>query len=70
MSKRIHIELGEKAAADLEILRKQLGVNTKTEAIKASISLTKFLELQKENNQEIIIRDPKTKRESRLVTLR
>ena len=70
MSKKIHIELSEKASKDLEELKEKLDVSTMTEVIRASLTLTKFLELQKEQGNEIIIRNPKSKRETRVITLR
>lgn len=70
MSKHIHIELSEKAAEELEQLKGKLDATTVTEVIRASLSLTKFLELQKEKGNEIIIRNPKSKKETRVVTLR
>lgn len=70
MAKQVHIELSKKAAEELEILKTKLEAHTITEVIRASLSLTKFLELQKEKGNEIIIRDPKSKKESRVITLR
>lgn len=70
MAKNIHIELSEKAVQELENLKDKLNAKTMTEVIRASLSLAKFLELQKENGNEIIIRNPKSKKETRIITLR
>ena len=70
MAKKVHIELSDKATKELEELKQKLDAGTITDVIRASLSLTKFLELQKEKGNEIIIRDPKSNKETRIVTLR
>jgi len=70
MVKKIHIELSDKATQELEELKDKIGAKTMTEVIRASLSLTRFLELQKEKGNEIIIREPKSNKETRFVTLR
>ncbi|MAG08593.1 hypothetical protein CMO89_03905 [Candidatus Woesearchaeota archaeon] len=70
MAKKIHIELSSKAQKELEELKGKLDASTITEVIRASLSVTKFLELQKEKGNEIIIRDPKSNKETRVLTLR
>lgn len=70
MAKKIHITLSEKAQKELDNLKRKLDASSISETIRASLSLTKFLDMQKHKGNEIIIRDPKTKKETRLVTLR
>ncbi|HME87084.1 MAG TPA: hypothetical protein VKE88_01615 [Candidatus Nanoarchaeia archaeon] len=70
MAKQIHIELSDAAVKELEQLKSKLDATTITEVIRASLSLTKFLEIQKDKGNEIIIRDPKSKKETSVVTLR
>ena len=70
MAKKIHIELSPKAAKELEELKEKLDATTTTEVIRASLALTQFLEMQKANGNEILIRDPKSKKETRVITLR
>jgi hypothetical protein len=70
MAKQIHIELSEKAAKELMELKKELDASSMAEVIRASVSLTRFLELQKDKGNEIIIRNPESKKETNLVTLR
>jgi hypothetical protein len=68
--KQIHITLSEKAAQELEELKKSLGVGSIAEAIRSSISVTKYLEMEKQQGNEVIIRDSKTNKEKVLVTLK
>lgn len=70
MAKKIHIELSDKAVAELEELKKKLDASSMTEVIRASLSLTRFLEMQKADGNEIIIRNPRSKKETQMVTLR
>ena len=68
--KQIHITLSDEASKELEQLKKTLGVGSIAEAIRSSISLTKYLEMEKKQGNEIIIRDSKNKTDKVLVTLK
>ena len=68
--KQIHISLSDEATKELNELKKSLGVNTIAEVIRSSISIAKYLELEKKQGNEVIIRDLKNKKEKVLVTLK
>lgn len=68
--KRISIELSDRARHELDELKKKLDASSMTDVIRASLAITKFLEMQKEQGNEIIIRDPKSKSETKLMSLR
>ncbi len=70
MAKQIHITLSEEAYKELDQLKQQLKLDTITDVIKCSVSLTKFLELEKTNGNDLILRNQKTEKEKTLIMLK
>lgn len=69
MAKQIHINFSEKAQKELEELRTKMNLTSISDVIRSSISLAKYLEMEKEQGNEIVIRDKKNNRDKVLVTL-
>ena len=69
MAKQIHINLSDKAQKELEDLRQQMNLSSISDVIRSSISLAKYLEMEKEQGNEVIIRDKKNNKDKVLVTL-
>lgn len=70
MAKQIHITLSDKAAKELDKLKKDLDLPSIAEVIRSSISVNKFLQLEKESGNDLILRNKKTKEERVLERLR
>lgn len=56
MAKQINIQLSDKARKELDELRKQLDLSSISEVIRSSVALRKYLEAEKEQGGEILIR--------------
>ena len=69
MAKQIHINLSDKAQKELEELKQQMNLSSVSDVIRSSISLVKYLEMEKEQGNEVIIRDKKNNKDKVLVTL-
>mgnify|MGYP001558243913 FL=1 len=69
MAKQIHINLSEKAQKELEELKEKMNLASISDVIRSSISLTKYLEMEKEQGNEVVIRDKKNNKDKVLVTL-
>ena len=70
MAKQVHINLSDKAVKELEDLRKKLDLPSIAEVIRSSISVTKFLQMEKENGNDIVLRNKKNKDEKVIVMLK
>ena len=70
MAKQINIRLSEEAVKELEELKTKLNLPSIAELIRSSISVTKFLEMEKENGNEVVLRNTKTDKERVLVMVR
>ena len=70
MGKKIHIELTPKAAKELEELKESLGLISTSEVVRASLALTQFLEKERKEGKDIIIRDNKEKTDTKIVPMR
>lgn len=68
MAKHIHITLSEKAEDELKQLQKMLDASSVADVIRSSIAMRKYLELEKEHGNELIIRDKKTKIDKQLIS--
>ena len=68
--KKVNIAFSEKAAKELENLKKELDLSSISDVVRSSVSLSKFIAQEKERGNEIIIRNPKTKTEKIIATLR
>jgi len=54
---RLQINISDKALADLEDLRKGINASTKTEVVKSSLKLFRFLVDEKSKKAKIIVRE-------------
>lgn len=54
---KLQINMSEKALQELEDLQKSIDASTKTEVVKASLKMYKFLEEEKKGGAKIIIKD-------------
>lgn len=70
MVKQVHITLSEKAIKELEELKKQLNLPSIAEVVRSSISVNKFLQLEKEKGNDIVLRNKDTKDERVIVMLK
>jgi hypothetical protein len=70
MAKQIHIKLSPKAVQELESLKKRLDLPSIAEVIRSSISVAKFLQMEKENGNDIVLRNKRTKDERVVVMLK
>lgn len=54
---RLQINMSSKALAELEELQKKIDATTKTEVIRSSLKVFRFLENEKTNGVKIILKD-------------
>lgn len=66
-AKKINITLSEKAVKELNELKKELDLPSIAEVIRSSISINRFLQLEKEKGNDIVLRNRKTKGERTIV---
>ncbi len=66
-AKKINITLSEKAVKELEELKKELDLPSIAEVIRSSISINRFLQLEKERGNDIVLRNRKTNGEKTIV---
>ena len=69
MAKQIHITISDKAAEELKELKEKLNLNSTAEVIRSSVALKKFLQMEKESGNDIILRNRKSKNEKVIVML-
>jgi hypothetical protein len=70
MAKQVHITLSEDAVKELEDLKKKLDLPSIAEVIRSSISVNKFLQLEKEKGNDLILRNKETNNERVIVMLK
>jgi pantothenate kinase len=70
MAKSVHITLSDEATAELESLKKKLNLPSIAEVIRSSISVNKFLKMEEENGNEIVLRNKETKNERVVIMLK
>ena len=68
--KRINVNISEQAEKEINELKEKLKLNSISDAIRSSLTLAKYLELEKEAGNEIIIRDKKNKKEKEIVFIK
>ena len=68
--KRIQVNISTEAEKEIEELRRKLNLSSISDVIRSSLKLTKYIELEKESGNEIIIRDKKTKKEKEIVFIK
>ena len=66
-AKKINITLSEKAVKELEELKRELDLPSVAEVIRSSISINRFLQLEKERGNDIVLRNRKTKGERTII---
>lgn len=65
--KRIQVNISPEAETEIEDLRRKLNLGSISDVVRSSLKLTRYLELEKEAGNEIIIRNKKTNREKEVV---
>lgn len=65
--KRIQVNVSPEAEAEIEALRRRLNLGSISDVVRSSLKLTRYLELEKEAGNEVIIRNKKTNREKEVV---
>ncbi len=70
MVKQVHITLSEEAVKELEELKKELRLPSIAEVIRSSISVNKFLQLEKQKGNDIVLRNKETKNERVVILLK
>jgi len=70
MAKQVHITLSENAVKELEELKEKLGLPSIAEVVRSSISVSKFLQMEKDKGNDIVLRNKDTKDERIIVMLK
>jgi len=65
--KKIQVNVSPEAVEEIEKLRRKLNLGSISDVIRSSLKLTRYLELEKEAGNEIIIRNRKTDKEKEVV---
>lgn len=68
-NKQINIRLSDKAVEELKSLQKKMDLRSISDVIRSSVSLTKYLEAEKEQGNNIIIRSKDGSKEKEIVLL-
>ncbi|MDP3026565.1 MAG: hypothetical protein Q8N63_02565 [Nanoarchaeota archaeon] len=68
--KKLQVTISKEAATELEELRNKLNLGSVSDVIRSSLKLTRYLELEKEAGNEIIIRNRKSNREKEVVFIK
>ena len=68
--KKIQVNISEEAQREIEDLRKRLNLGSISDVIRSSLKLTRYLELEKNAGNEVIIRNKKTKKEKEIVFIK
>jgi Arc/MetJ-type ribon-helix-helix transcriptional regulator len=65
--KKIQVNISPEAVKEIEDLRKRLNLGSISDVIRSSLKLTRYLELEKEAGNEVIIRHKKSNKEKEVV---
>jgi Arc/MetJ-type ribon-helix-helix transcriptional regulator len=65
--KKIQVNISPEAVKEIEDLRRKLNLGSISDVIRSSLKLTRYLELEKEAGNEVIVRDRKSKKEKEIV---
>ncbi len=65
--KKIQVNISPEAVDEIETLRRKLNLGSISDVIRSSLKLTRYLELEKEAGNEIIIRNRKSQKEKEIV---
>ena len=64
---RLQVNISKEAQEEIESLREKLKLNSISDVIRSSLKLTKYLELEKEAGNEVIIRNRESGKEKEIV---
>lgn len=67
---KLQVEISDKAKEEINELKNKLNLGSISDVIRSSLTLAKYLELEKENGKEIIIRDKKTGKEKEIAFIK
>lgn len=67
---RLQMEISPRVQKEINELRDRLDLTTTSDVIRSSLSLAKYLELEKASGKEIIVRDKKSGKEKEVVFVR
>lgn len=65
--KKIQVNISPEAVKEIEDLRRKLNLGSISDVIRSSLKLTRYLELEKEAGNEVIIRDKINNKEKEVV---
>jgi len=65
--KKIQVNVSPEAEREIEDLKRKLNLGSISDVIRSSLKLTRYLELEKEAGNEIIIRNRKNNKEKEVV---
>jgi Arc/MetJ-type ribon-helix-helix transcriptional regulator len=68
--KRIQVNISKEAAEEIEDLRKKLNLGSISDVIRSSLKLARYVELEKEAGNEIIVRNRKSSKEKEIVFMK
>lgn len=68
--KKIQVNFSVEAQKEIDELKQKLNLGSLSDVIRSSLKLTKYIELQKDLGNEIIIRNIKTKKEKEIVFMK
>lgn len=65
--KKIQVNISPEALEEIEALRRKLNLGSISDVIRSSLKLTRYLELEKEAGNEVIIRNRESQKEKEVV---
>ena len=65
--KKIQVNISPEALEEIEALRRKLNLGSISDVIRSSLKLTRYLELEKESGNEVIIRNRESQKEKEVV---
>jgi len=68
--KKIQVNISKEAEREIEELRNKLNLSSISDVIRNSLKLAKYIELEKEAGNEVIIRNKDTQKEKEIVFIK
>jgi len=68
--KKIQVNISKEAEREIEELRNKLNLSSISDVIRSSLKLAKYIELEKEDGNEVIIRNKDTQKEKEIVFIK
>ena len=68
--KKIQVNISKEAEREIEELRNKLNLSSISDVIRSSLKLAKYIELEKEAGNEVIIRNKDTQKEKEIVFIK